>query len=402
MPATRELALWVIRRLRRAGFEALLAGGCVRDMLLGVRPSDYDVATDANPQQVRRLFKRVVMVGAKFGVTMVLRDKRAIEVATFRSDLSYSDGRRPDKVVFSSPREDALRRDFTINGMFMDPVGREVIDYVDGQSDLAKHIVRAIGSPDERFAEDYLRMLRAVRFTARLGFALDRGAARAIRRHAPNIRSISGERIREELEKMLSGPHSEQAMALTSELGLVEPIFGAVAEEAWRGAMDRLARLAGQRDATLSLAAILAGAGAGTIRRLTRHWGASNEMRNTLLWLTRHVDAWQAAAEMPLPDFKRLMAHPAWNQLRKLWRAEELRRTGRDAAGRRAARRASGIDPRQVRPAPLITGEDLKEMGFREGPPLGRALGALYDLQLAEEIRTRRQAMEQARRLLGG
>src|SRR5215831_9296529 len=160
----REFAVRVVRRLREAGHQALWAGGCVRDELLGLVPKDYDVATDATPEQVRRLFRRTVAVGAAFGVVQVLGPRPlAVEVATFRSDVSYSDGRRPDRVVFSSPREDAERRDFTINGMFFDPIDDKLIDYVGGQADLHARVLRAIGDPVARFAEDKLRMLRAVR-----------------------------------------------------------------------------------------------------------------------------------------------------------------------------------------------------------------------------------------------
>jgi len=211
-PATKSTALWVLRRLRSAGFQALLAGGCVRDMLLGVRSVDYDVATDATPRQVKRLFRHVLLVGAKFGVAMVIHRGRKVEVTTFRSDLSYSDGRRPDAVRFSTARQDAQRRDFTMNGMFYDPVADEVVDYVGGRKDLKAGIVRTIGRPDKRFAEDYLRMLRAVRFAVGLGFRIDPATAAAVRKHARGISAISGERIFDELNKMLSRDSAGEAL----------------------------------------------------------------------------------------------------------------------------------------------------------------------------------------------
>ncbi len=402
--ATKDLALWVIRRLRRAGHEALLAGGCVRDVLLGLRPADYDVATSATPQQVRRLFDRVLMVGAQFGVAAVLRRGRTIEVATFRSDVSYSDGRRPDKVVFSSAREDALRRDLTINGMFLDPIAEEVIDYVGGRADLERGIVRAIGRANERFAEDYLRMLRAVRFAARLEFRIAPATARAIRAHAPKIGCISGERVREELTKVFAGPHGAEAMAIAHRLALAPEIFGADITEAapWTAAMDRLGRVARHRDVPLSLAAIFAEAPAGRVRALTRRWGASNDLRNMLLWLNQKFPLWPSAATCPLPDFKRLMAHAGWDRLRKLWRAEELRLTGRDTAARRVAQRAGRVDPGQVAPASWITGSDLQRMGLTEGPHLGRVLKALYELQLDEQLPDRPAALAKARQLIAG
>jgi len=197
--ADKATGMWVIRKLRAAGFGALFAGGCVRDMLMNARPADYDITTNATPQQVAKIFSRVVMVGAKFGVAIVMRQSRQVEVATFRSDLSYSDGRRPDAVKFSTPREDALRRDFTINGIFYDPIAREVIDYVGGRKDITARVIRTIGDPERRFAEDYLRMLRAVRFSVRLGFEITPPTISAVRKYAKKISNISGERICDEI-----------------------------------------------------------------------------------------------------------------------------------------------------------------------------------------------------------
>src|SRR2546423_12854917 len=200
----RDFAVRVVQRLRDAGYQALWAGGCVRDELLGLVPKDYDVATDATPEQVRRLFRRTVAVGAAFGVVEVLGPRPLkVQVATFRSDVSYSDGRRPDRVVFSSAREDALRRDFTINGMFFDPLTDQLIDYVGGQEDLRARVLRAIGDPVRRFTEDKLRMLRAVRIATRFDLTLDEATATAVRAMAPEIRAVSAERIAEELRKLL-------------------------------------------------------------------------------------------------------------------------------------------------------------------------------------------------------
>jgi len=399
-PATRKLAIWIIKRLRTAGFEALLAGGCVRDMLLGRRPADYDVATSATPDEVKRLFGHVLMVGARFGVAIVVRGGRAVEVATFRSDVSYSDGRRPDRVVFSSDREDAMRRDFTINGMFYDPVTDQVIDYVGGRRDLDKQIVRAIGDPAERFGEDHLRMLRAVRFAARLDFKLDDATARAIGRGAANLVSISGERIRDELEKIFRAPGACKAIEVAGELELTEPIFAPAlsSQSQWAAAVARLAGVADQFEPTLSMAALLAEATGVQIRQLTRRWGTSNEVRATIGWLAGNLGAFATAAEMPLADFKRLMAHPAWPWLRKLWRAQERFETGRDSASRRASVRAGKIDSARVAPDPLLTGADLLKMGLDQGPGLGRILREVYELQLSEKIDSARQARAEARR----
>ncbi|MBN2129808.1 MAG: CCA tRNA nucleotidyltransferase, partial [Sedimentisphaerales bacterium] len=231
----RQAAIEIVRQLHRRGFEALLAGGCVRDMLLGRCAKDYDVATNARPEEVMRLFRRTLKVGAKFGVVIVLTRGRQVEVATFRSEAGYEDGRHPGTVEFTSAAEDASRRDFTINGMFYDPLERRVIDYVDGQADLKRRIVRTIGDPQARLGEDYLRMLRAVRFSTQLEFEIESRTYAAIRRHAESIVRISGERIVAELEGILCHPNRAAGASLLSEMGLLAVIFpGLEAERADR------------------------------------------------------------------------------------------------------------------------------------------------------------------------
>ena len=209
-PCRREDALAVVQRLRQVGHIAYFAGGCVRDLLLGLQPKDYDVATDARPERVRAIFANTQAVGQAFGVILVHLGTSTIDVATFRSDGAYSDGRRPDEVKFTSAQEDAQRRDFTVNGLFLDPVDGRVIDYVGGQQDLAAHLIRAIGTADARFEEDHLRLLRAVRFAARFDFAIEEQTEQAIQRHAAQLARISPERVGDELRIMLT-PVSRQA-----------------------------------------------------------------------------------------------------------------------------------------------------------------------------------------------
>src|SRR5712691_10849232 len=225
----REFAVEVVRRLKDAGYTALWAGDCVRDHLLGKTPKDYDVATNATPEQVRRVFskRKTLDVGASFGVIIVVGPKRAgdVEVATFRSDLGYSDGRRPDAVRFSTPEEDAQRRDFTINGMFYDPVEQRVLDFVGGERDLADGIVRAIGDPHDRMREDKLRLLRAVRFTAAFEFQLDPVTKAAVTEMASQIHIVSAERIAAELRRMLTDRHRNSAIELADEVGLLREIL---------------------------------------------------------------------------------------------------------------------------------------------------------------------------------
>ena len=397
--ASKATALWVVRRLREAGHQALLAGGCVRDMLLGEKSTDYDVATDASPQQVRRLFPHVLLVGAKFGVAMVIRDRQRVEVTTFRSDLSYSDGRRPDGVRFATAREDALRRDFTINGMFYDPFARRVIDYVGGQEDLKAGLVRTIGPPRDRFAEDYLRMIRAVRFAIRFGFRIDPATAQAAREFAPKIVCISGERIHEELSKMLSRDSAEQALRLLHELGLSCQILPELcaAGGPWETAALRVAEVARRRDACLTFGALLMDLPPRTVSAIVRRWGASNELRDALCFFAEHREDWQSAADLPLAVFKRLMARRDFARLRALWAVRERLQTGRTALGRRIARRAAEIPAAKVRPSPLVSGADLKRLGLTEGPLLGRIVRELYDAQLNEQFHSRREAMALAR-----
>ena len=196
----------IVRQLQAAGFSAFWVGGCVRDFLLGREPDDYDIATDARPEQIEKLFKRTITVGRKFSVMIVVEDKHQFQVATFRAEADYKDGRRPTKVVFSSAEVDAQRRDFTVNGLFYDPIAQKLYDWVGGEKDLCAKIVRTIGSPGERFAEDHLRLLRAVRFAAQLGFEIEPQTLAAVRSLAPKIELISAERIRDELIKLFSPP----------------------------------------------------------------------------------------------------------------------------------------------------------------------------------------------------
>ena len=259
--SSKQAAIEIIGRLREHGFRALLAGGCVRDMLLGRPAKDYDVATDALPADVTRLFRRTLQVGAKFGVVIVLLQSEQVEVATFRSEAGYEDGRHPTDVRFTSAAEDASRRDFTINGMFYDPRQDQVIDYVQGQADLQRRIIRTIGTPEERFGEDYLRMLRAVRFSTQLGFAIEPETYAAIGRNAAKIARISGERIAVELEGILIHPNRAVGAAMLIETGLAQAIFPGFAGEGAKGAVAVLGHLRKQVDFPLALAAFFAGFG---------------------------------------------------------------------------------------------------------------------------------------------
>jgi tRNA nucleotidyltransferase/poly(A) polymerase len=400
--STKSTALWVVRRLRSAGHQALFAGGCVRDMLLAVRSTDYDVATDATPQQVRKLFPHVLLVGAKFGVAMVIHRGDKVEVTTFRRDAATGDGRRPDAVTFASAEQDARRRDFTINGLFYDPLGGKVIDYVGGREDLKKGVIRTIGPARRRFAEDYLRMIRAVRFAVRLGFAVAPATGAAIQRFAPQIRQISGERIFDELSKMLSRPSAGQALAAMHRYGLAQQVLPELFEQSglWDQACSAVEAMAGRKDVVLVLAALLVRLSPAAIVGILRRWGASNALRSALCWMAERVDLWPQAVELPLAQFKRLISHPHFERLHRLWRHLETRTIGRTTCATKIARRIRSIPADRISPRPLVTGNDLKAMGFSQGPHLGKTLRTIYEAQLNEQITTRAQALAMARRML--
>jgi poly(A) polymerase len=215
----------IVSRLQSAGFKAYWVGGCVRDVLLGRDPVDYDVATSARPEQIEALFSRTIAVGKQFGVMLVIEGGHQFEVAAFRTESEYADGRRPGRVEFSSAEADALRRDFTVNGLFFDPIRNQLYDWVGGESDLRARLLRTIGSPAERFAEDHLRLLRAIRFAAQLGFEIEQGTFEAIRSNAAKIQTVSAERVRDELVKLFRPPHAARGLDLLRQAGLIEHIL---------------------------------------------------------------------------------------------------------------------------------------------------------------------------------
>jgi poly(A) polymerase len=409
--AARDFALEVVARLRRAGYEAYWAGGCVRDELLGRTPADYDVATAARPDEVRQVFgsRRTLAVGAAFGVITVLGPKPAgqVEVATFRVDAPSVDGRHPGAVTFCSAREDALRRDFTINGLFLDPLGGEVHDYVGGRADLAAGIVRAIGVPAERFAEDHLRMLRAVRFAAFFGFALDAETRAAIERMPHLVVTVSPERIAAELRAMLSRPGRRQALELLEATGLAREVLPEVAptEDGSRARWVEAARVADafdQPDLPMALAA-LAEHDPPAIPRIAARLRLSTREGKTAAWLAAAVAEFGLSG---VPDLEALpwsrmqpwLAHEAALALADLMRA-------RAAAGRGDPRAAAWFTSQAGRPRidldppPLLTGADLLAAGVAEGPALGAALTRIRTLQLDGRIATKAEALAAA---LGG
>lgn len=406
----RQAAERVVARLQAGGHIAYFAGGCVRDELLGLHPSDYDVATDARPEQVRRLFRRTSVVGAVFGVVLVRDFGTTVEVATFRSDGPYSDKRRPDSVTFADARLDAARRDFTINALFLDPlappeagqppVSGKVIDYVAGLPDLRAGIVRAVGAPEERLAEDHLRALRAVRFAARLGFAIEAGTFEAMRAHASELAGISRERIGEEMRRMLRHPSRVRAVELLVEAGLDGPVFQ-------EPTLDRptpvLASLPPEAEFALCLAAMmvdrhgLEGATDTVVRRWRSALMLSNEERDNLagaVALARAIaEGWEKAG---VAQQKRWAAHRLfkWCFFLLSQRQALLQRIEGDVQA--LARSWGGMQPE-----PLLTGNDLIARGFQPGPGFGGLLASVYDAQLEGRVRSSGEALALARELAG-
>lgn len=419
----RDFAVDVVRRLRAAGYTALWAGGCVRDRLLQLEPKDYDVATNALPEQIRAIFghRKTLVIGQVFGVITVLGPRGAgqIEIATFRRDGGYSDGRHPDRVTFCDAREDALRRDFTINGMFFDPLENRVVDYVGGQTDLQRGVVRAIGDPAARFAEDKLRMLRAVRFTATFQFALDPGTQAAIQRHAEDIVVVSAERIGGEVRRMLVDRHRARAVELLAVCGLLTQVFpelsglgspaaaGAAASasppDAWQITLAVLRTLQTCRF-SVALAALVREALAGRsavadeIERLCRRLKLSTADRKETEFLLRHEAAVRAARSLPWPQLQRILIQDGAADLVRYARAVAEVVDGHtveiDYAAQCLARPIA-----QLNPPPLLTGDDLRRLGLPPGPGYRQILAAVRDAQLEQRIGSAAEAQDLALRL---
>lgn len=395
----REAAEAVAEQLRTRGHVAWFAGGCVRDMLLGRTPKDYDVVTDARPEEVLKLFPAARKVGAKFGVILVRRHGHHIEVATFRCEGEYSDGRRPDTVQFSSDIEDAQRRDFTINGMFLDPVSGVVIDHVGGGEDIQRRVIRTIGDADQRFAEDHLRMLRAVRLATALEFEISPSTMDAIRHHAASLTRISTERIWLELEQILTHPRRAHGWRLLRESGLRPCLCSEWPEQKQLDDLGerRLGELPTSRiSAGLALATVLCDFEPAQVRQIGRALKLSNALIEHAAWLVRSMRRLDESSELELADLKLMMASPYWNELLELYRSDLAAREHSESAYRQLREQAAQIPPEDVSPAPLLSGTDLIRLGVPQGPGFGRLLRAVYRAQLNGQIRTPEEATKMA------
>jgi poly(A) polymerase len=429
----RELANSICNTLIRKGHQAFLVGGCVRDLLLGREPADYDVSTDATPERVMALFPDAVAVGAQFGVIIVPLGGHKVEVATFRSDIGSADGRHPERVVFSAnPEQDVQRRDFTINGLLMGHDSGEVLDFVDGQTDLRAGIIRAIGEPARRFAEDKLRMLRAVRFAARFKFQIDPETFAAIRLHAHEIGQVSAERIREELTKLLTEGGARRGMELLDESGFLPQILPEVAAmqgvaqppqyhpegDVWTHTLLMLEGLPAGSSATLAWGVLLHDVGkpptfrplseTGDRIRFNGHVDVgvrmaevilqrlrfSNQDREQILALIGNHMRFKDVSRMKASTLKRFIRLPQFDEHLGLHRLDCLSSHRQLDAYDFVCRTLQETPAEEIRPAKLLTGDDLQRLGYQPGPLFSKILRSLEDAQLEGIVRSREEAIE--------
>ncbi len=425
------LALATIHKLREAGHQSYLVGGCVRDLLLGQKPKDFDISTDARPDRIMDLFPRSGRVGATFGVVLVRDVFHQVEVATFRSDHDYEDGRRPGSVRFENdPRQDVLRRDFTINGLMMDPDTGEVLDYVEGRADLDRRVVRAIGDPDTRFAEDHLRLLRAVRFAARLGFEIEPETFAAIRRNHELIRSVAAERVRDEISRILTEGGARRGFELLDETGILPVILPEVAAmkgvaqppeyhpegDVWTHTLILLQGL-DHPTLTLALGALLHDVGKpGTFRvaeriRFDGHVELGVDLARGILHRLRfsrdemeQVEA-LIANHMKFKDLhrmkdstlKRFLRMPAFEEHLELHRLDVLASNKRLESYLLAKSKLAEFSEEALKPERLLNGADLIALGYPPGPRFTEILAAVEDAQLEGRILSRSEALEMVR-----
>ena len=428
----RELANAICSTLENAGFQAFLVGGCVRDILLERDPADYDVATNATPEQVLKLFPEGLAVGAQFGVILVPGDGSKVEVATFRSDVGYTDGRHPDRVVYAnSPEEDVKRRDFTINGLLMRHDTGEILDFVDGQADLRAGIIRAIGEPDRRFAEDKLRMLRAVRFAARFGYEIEPETFKAIRKHAREIKQVSAERIRDELTKLLTEGAARRGFELLDLCWLLHIVLPEIAAlkgveqppeyhpegDVWIHTLMMLEGLPAGVSPTLAWGVLLHDVGKPATFRSAAETGDrirfdghvdvgvaigreilgrlrfSNDDTEQILALVEHHMKFKDVKRMRPATLKRFVRLPRFEEHLALHRLDCLSSHRNLEAYEFVESFLKLTPPEVVRPAKLVTGDDVLRLGYVAGPLIGKILAEVEEAQLNGDIASKEEAM---------
>lgn len=428
----RELANSICDTLQQHGYQALLVGGCVRDVLLGREAADYDVTTDASPEHVMELLPDSLAVGARFGVVLVTRDSAQVEVATFRRDLGYSDGRHPDQVVYASkPEDDVARRDFTINGLLMRHDTGEVLDFVGGQADIEAGVVRAIGEPERRFQEDKLRMLRAVRFAARFGYRIEPKTLVAIRLHTQEIHAVSAERIREELNKLLTEGAARRGFELLDKCGLLKNVLPEISAmkgvpqppeyhpegDVWVHTLLLLQGLPAGCSRTLAWGALLHDVGKPPTFRpasltgdrirfdshvevgvpmtadICRRLKFSNDETQQIQALVANHMKFKDVSQMRQSTLKRFVRLPQFGEHLELHRLDCLASHGQLDAYETVREFLSHTPPELFRPTRLLTGDDLNEIGYAPGPSYQKMLAAVEDAQLEGALTTKEEAI---------
>ena len=431
MDPIKEEATKVISKLQQSGYLAYFAGGCVRDLLRDQVPTDYDIATNALPEQVTSLFSKTRSVGAHFGVIIVISGEFAFEVATFRNDGSYGDGRRPESVEFTSPEEDVLRRDFTINGIFYDPIEGSTIDYVNGQDDIESGTVRAIGNPESRFREDHLRLLRAVRFAARFDYQIEENTWAAICSHAGEIKNISEERIRDELSKILTDPNRVRGFDLLVESGLMKAMIPEILDlkgceqppqfhpegDVFVHTRLMLTLLKDDPSLSLVLSVLLHDIGKPSTYsydeesdriRFNGHDRIGAEMASDILkrlkfpnkvieavteMVANHM-TFKDVQKMREAKLKRFMARPTFEDETELHRVDCLGSWGGLDNYDFLNQKRTEFDNEPIIPPPLLTGKDLIEIGWEPGPKLGEVLTKVQDMQLEKNLNSKEEALD--------
>ncbi len=431
----RETAIRIVKRLREKGYQSYFAGGCVRDSLLGKSPDDYDIATDAKPEEIQKIFPKTLAVGARFGVTLVIADGESFEVATFRYDGPYLDGRRPSQVRFANMKEDILRRDFTINGMFFDPLEDRVIDLVGGRADLERGQIRAIGNARERFEEDRLRMVRAVRFAASLNFAIEDKTFGAVRELASTVTQISWERIGEEITRILTEGGARKGFDLLDSSGLLKVLLPEI--EAMKGieqspdyhpegdvfthTLMTLEHLVHPTE-SLAYGCLLHDVAKPVCMRKERdritfynHSEKGGEMAEEILRrLRRGRSVWERvvylvrnhlrhtqAPKMRLSTLKRFLGEEGIEELLELTRIDALSANGDLQYYEFCKRKLAEMKQEEIHPEPLLRGRDLISLGFSPGPLFQSILRQVEEAQLGGEIHTKEEAVEWVNRLYG-
>jgi poly(A) polymerase len=431
----KESALSLVERLTRRGFEAYFVGGCVRDMLMGKEPLDHDIATSARPDQISGMFPHVVPVGKQFGVMLVVEEGHAFQVATFRSDMEYHDGRKPSGVRFSSAREDVLRRDFTVNGLLYDPLEGRLWDYVDGEQDIRGKIIRTIGDPRKRFTEDKLRLLRAVRFSSTLGFEIEQSTFSALSELAHEITVVSQERVRDELVKMMIGPKAGAGLDLLDRTGLLAILLPEV--YAMKGVRqpaifhpegDVFAHTKKMLDSMVEPSVVLAFAvllhdvgkpptfsvsdrihfmrhqtvGGEIAREVCGRLRFPNHLRDDIAACVENHMAFLDVKKMKESTIRRLMRRPTFPDELELHRLDCLASDSDLSAWELLTAKVEEYGREEAKAAPLLTGHDLIELGFPEGPLIGKILREIEDLHLEGELTTREAALAWVNRRRSG